>query len=156
MSRMQSFVTDHQEQSQRLQQEMTKRLQEKEQTIKAQREQVSTDWRSHSCQSRVVMFREDVGRKVSACSGYPVLATWAQMGVTVHCTGPVSLWKCALGCSTCMNTYFNLLIYKSHNNVRDSFNYGSNETFGTWALFDRFQSTSATERPLGEDIYAWS
>lgn len=43
MSRMQSSVSDHQEQSQRLQQEMTMRLQEKEQTIKAQREQVSAD-----------------------------------------------------------------------------------------------------------------
>ncbi|XP_056883482.1 cilium assembly protein DZIP1 isoform X1 [Takifugu flavidus] len=42
LSRTQSSVSDHQEQSQRLQQEMTKRLQEKEQTIKAQREQIRT------------------------------------------------------------------------------------------------------------------
>eukprot|EP00066_Takifugu_rubripes_P015263 XP_011604529.1 PREDICTED: zinc finger protein DZIP1 isoform X1 [Takifugu rubripes] len=42
LSRTQTSVSDHQEQSQRLQQEMTKRLQEKEQTIKAQREQIRT------------------------------------------------------------------------------------------------------------------
>ncbi|XP_028989115.1 cilium assembly protein DZIP1 isoform X2 [Betta splendens] len=40
LSRMQLSVSDHQEQSQRLQQEMSKRLQEKEQTIRAQREQI--------------------------------------------------------------------------------------------------------------------
>ncbi|XP_070814009.1 cilium assembly protein DZIP1 isoform X2 [Chaetodon trifascialis] len=40
LSRMQSSVSDHQERSQRLQQEMGRRLQEKEQTIKAQREQI--------------------------------------------------------------------------------------------------------------------
>lgn len=72
LSRMQSSVSDHQEQSQRLQQEMTKRLQEKEHTIKAQREQVSAE--RHSAQPRVVMLREEGRRKVSSCSGYPVLA----------------------------------------------------------------------------------
>ncbi|XP_040888053.1 zinc finger protein Dzip1 isoform X3 [Toxotes jaculatrix] len=40
VSRMQSSVSEHQERSQRLQQEMGRRLQEKEQTIKAQREQI--------------------------------------------------------------------------------------------------------------------
>ncbi|XP_039998510.1 zinc finger protein Dzip1 isoform X3 [Xiphias gladius] len=40
LTRMQSSVSEHQEQSQRLQQEMGRRLQEKEQTIKAQREQI--------------------------------------------------------------------------------------------------------------------
>ncbi|KAM4560265.1 cilium assembly protein DZIP1 [Odontesthes bonariensis] len=42
LSRTQSFVSEHQERSQRLQQEMGSRLQEKEQTIKAQREQIRT------------------------------------------------------------------------------------------------------------------
>ncbi|XP_043966301.1 zinc finger protein Dzip1 isoform X2 [Gambusia affinis] len=42
LSRMQSSVTEHQEQSQRLQQEMDRRLQEKAQTIKAQRDQIRT------------------------------------------------------------------------------------------------------------------
>ncbi|MED6235871.1 hypothetical protein ATANTOWER_001393 [Ataeniobius toweri] len=42
LSRMQSSVTEHRELSQQLQQEMGMRLQEKEQTIKAQREQVSS------------------------------------------------------------------------------------------------------------------
>nr|XP_046238017.1 zinc finger protein Dzip1 isoform X2 [Scatophagus argus] len=42
LSRMQLSVTEHQEHSQRLQQEMGRRLQEKEQTIKAQREQIRT------------------------------------------------------------------------------------------------------------------
>lgn len=72
---MQSSVSDHQEQSHRLQQEMTRRLQEKEQTIKAQREQVSSDGRWRSSQPRVVLLGEDVGRKVGSSSGYPVLAT---------------------------------------------------------------------------------
>lgn len=45
LSRMQS---DHQEQSQRLQQEMAMRLQEKEHAIKAQQEQVNTDAHSRS------------------------------------------------------------------------------------------------------------
>ncbi|XP_071320762.1 cilium assembly protein DZIP1 isoform X2 [Trachinotus anak] len=40
LSRMQSSVSEHQERSQWLQQEMGRRLQEKEQTIKAQREQI--------------------------------------------------------------------------------------------------------------------
>ncbi|XP_035533362.1 zinc finger protein Dzip1 [Morone saxatilis] len=40
LSRMQSSVSDQQEHSQRLQQDMARRLQEKEQTIKAQREQI--------------------------------------------------------------------------------------------------------------------
>ncbi|XP_026219951.1 zinc finger protein Dzip1 isoform X2 [Anabas testudineus] len=40
LSRMQSSVSEHQERSQKLQQEMGRRLQEKEQTIKAQREQI--------------------------------------------------------------------------------------------------------------------
>ncbi|GLD64873.1 zinc finger protein Dzip1-like isoform X1 [Lates japonicus] len=40
LSRMQSSVSEHQEQSQRLRQEMGRRLQEKEQTIKAQSEQI--------------------------------------------------------------------------------------------------------------------
>ncbi|XP_068575624.1 cilium assembly protein DZIP1 isoform X1 [Cebidichthys violaceus] len=40
LSRMQSSVSEHQESSQRLQQEMGRRLQEREQTIKAQREQL--------------------------------------------------------------------------------------------------------------------
>ncbi|XP_073318497.1 cilium assembly protein DZIP1 [Pagrus major] len=40
LSRMQSSVSEHQELSQRLQQEMGRRLQEKEQTIKAQKEQM--------------------------------------------------------------------------------------------------------------------
>lgn len=48
LSRMQSSVSDHQEHSQRLQQEMGRRLQEKEHSIKAQREQVNTDSHSHS------------------------------------------------------------------------------------------------------------
>lgn len=74
VSRMQSSVSDHQEQSQRLQQEMAKRLQEKEQTIKAQREQVSAEPHSHSSQPRTVMIREEGRRKASSCSGYPVLA----------------------------------------------------------------------------------
>lgn len=72
LSRMQSSVSDHQEQSQRLQQEMTKRLQEKEHTIKAQRDQVSAE--RHSAQPCVVMLREEGRRKVSSCSGYPVLS----------------------------------------------------------------------------------
>ncbi|XP_016533717.1 cilium assembly protein DZIP1 isoform X3 [Poecilia formosa] len=42
LSRMQSSVAEHQEQSRRLQQEMDRRLQEKAQTIKAQREQMRT------------------------------------------------------------------------------------------------------------------
>ncbi|KAM4710960.1 cilium assembly protein DZIP1 isoform 2-T10 [Anableps anableps] len=42
LSRMQCSVTEHRELSQRLQQEMGRRLQEKEQTIKAQREQIRT------------------------------------------------------------------------------------------------------------------
>ncbi|XP_008276240.1 cilium assembly protein DZIP1 isoform X2 [Stegastes partitus] len=42
VSRMQSSLSEHQERSQRLQQEMGRRLQEKEQTIKAQREQIKT------------------------------------------------------------------------------------------------------------------
>ncbi|XP_032412902.1 cilium assembly protein DZIP1 isoform X4 [Xiphophorus hellerii] len=42
LSRMQASVTEHQEQSQRLQQEMDRRLQEKAQTIKAQRDQIRT------------------------------------------------------------------------------------------------------------------
>lgn len=69
---MQSSVSDNQEQSQRLQQEMTKRLQEKEHTIKAQREQVSAE--RHIAQPRVVMLGEEGRRKVSSCSGCPVLA----------------------------------------------------------------------------------
>ncbi|XP_024865488.1 zinc finger protein Dzip1 isoform X2 [Kryptolebias marmoratus] len=40
LSRMQSSVTEHQQHGQRLQQEMSRRLQEKEQTIRAQREQI--------------------------------------------------------------------------------------------------------------------
>ncbi|XP_034408371.1 zinc finger protein Dzip1 [Cyclopterus lumpus] len=40
LSRMQSSVSDHQENSQRLQQEMDRRLQEREHTIRAQREQI--------------------------------------------------------------------------------------------------------------------
>ncbi|XP_070786515.1 cilium assembly protein DZIP1 [Enoplosus armatus] len=40
LSRMQSSVSENQERSQRLQQDMGRRLQEKEQTIKAQREQI--------------------------------------------------------------------------------------------------------------------
>ncbi|XP_027867245.1 cilium assembly protein DZIP1 isoform X1 [Xiphophorus couchianus] len=42
LSRMQASVTEHQEQSQWLQQEMDRRLQEKAQTIKAQRDQIRT------------------------------------------------------------------------------------------------------------------
>ncbi|KAM6893944.1 cilium assembly protein DZIP1 [Xenentodon cancila] len=42
LSRMQLSVSEHQEHSQRLQQEMGRRLQEKEQTIKAQRDQIRT------------------------------------------------------------------------------------------------------------------
>ncbi|CAG5933585.1 unnamed protein product [Menidia menidia] len=42
LSKMRSSLSEHQERSQRQQQEMGRRLQEKEQTIKAQREQVST------------------------------------------------------------------------------------------------------------------
>ncbi|XP_047211725.1 cilium assembly protein DZIP1 isoform X2 [Girardinichthys multiradiatus] len=42
LGRMQSSVTEHRELSQQLQQEMGMRLQEKEQTIKAQREQIKT------------------------------------------------------------------------------------------------------------------
>ncbi|XP_035799554.1 cilium assembly protein DZIP1 isoform X2 [Amphiprion ocellaris] len=42
LSRMQSSLSEHQERSQKLQQEMSRRLQEKEQTIKAQREQMRT------------------------------------------------------------------------------------------------------------------
>lgn len=45
LSRMQLSVSDHQDHSQRLQQELERRLQEKEQTIRAQQEQVSTDSR---------------------------------------------------------------------------------------------------------------
>lgn len=47
LSRMQSSVSEHQERSQKLQQEMGRRLQEKEQTIKAQREQVNSFTLSH-------------------------------------------------------------------------------------------------------------
>ncbi|XP_047432413.1 cilium assembly protein DZIP1 isoform X2 [Mugil cephalus] len=42
LSRMQLSVSEHEERGQRLQQEMSRRLQEKEQTIKAQREQIRT------------------------------------------------------------------------------------------------------------------
>lgn len=48
LSRMQSSVSEHQDHSHRLQQDMGRRLQEREQTIKAQREQVNTDSLSHS------------------------------------------------------------------------------------------------------------
>lgn len=72
---MQSSVSDHQEQSHRLQQVMSRRLQEKEHTIKAQREQVSSHGRSRSSQPRVLLLGEDVGRKAGSSSGYPGLAT---------------------------------------------------------------------------------
>lgn len=48
LSRMQSSVSEHQERSQRLQQEMGRKLQEKEQAIKAQREQVSSVSHTHA------------------------------------------------------------------------------------------------------------
>uniref|UniRef100_A0A3B4U2R7 DAZ interacting zinc finger protein 1 n=1 Tax=Seriola dumerili TaxID=41447 RepID=A0A3B4U2R7_SERDU len=64
LSRMQSSVSEHQELSQRLQQELGRRLHEKEQTIKAQREQVNT--RSPLTQSSpptAIMSAEEVRRR---------------------------------------------------------------------------------------------
>lgn len=56
---MQSSVSEHQERSQRLQQEMGRRLQEKEQTIKTQREQVTTHSHSQLLPPAVIMSGEE-------------------------------------------------------------------------------------------------
>lgn len=74
LSRMQSSVSEHQERSQRLQQETRRQLQEKEQTIKAQREQVS-----FYSQRSLIMWRGEVRQRVSPRSGYPVFAACAQI-----------------------------------------------------------------------------
>lgn len=71
---MRSSVSEHQEHSQRLQQETRRQLQEKEQTIKAQREQVS-----FYSQRSLIMWRGEVRQRVSPCSGYPVFAACAQI-----------------------------------------------------------------------------
>lgn len=74
MSRLQSTVLEHQEHHQRLQQEMGGRLREREQTIKAQREQVTAI--SHSS---AIIAGEEAKRRGSPCSGFPVFATWAEI-----------------------------------------------------------------------------
>uniref|UniRef100_A0A8C3A686 DAZ interacting zinc finger protein 1 n=1 Tax=Cyclopterus lumpus TaxID=8103 RepID=A0A8C3A686_CYCLU len=58
--RMQSSVSDHQENSQRLQQEMDRRLQEREHTIRAQREQVSGDSHSHIVSGEEARLIQDI------------------------------------------------------------------------------------------------
>lgn len=57
-------------QTQRLQQEMNRSLQEKDQTIRAQREQVSAESCSALCPT---VWGEETRRRVGACSGFPVL-----------------------------------------------------------------------------------
>lgn len=76
---MQLSVSEHQERSQKLQQEMGRRLQEKEQTIRAQREQVKTHSHSQLSLPTVIMSGEEASQRVSPCSGYPVFATRAQI-----------------------------------------------------------------------------
>lgn len=61
LSRTQSSVSEHQEHIHRQQQEMGRRLQEKDQTIKAQREQVNTDAHTHTY-TAITSQRDYVGR----------------------------------------------------------------------------------------------
>lgn len=73
LSRMQSSVSE--------QQEMGRRLQEKEQTIKALKEQVNTYslTLTHSSPPTAIMSAEEVRLKVGPCSGFPVFAAKAQI-----------------------------------------------------------------------------
>lgn len=72
-------VSEKQEQNQRLKQEMIKRLQEKDQTISAQREQVTTRLHSLLSTPAVIMSGEEANQRVSPYSGYPEFATWAHI-----------------------------------------------------------------------------